>query len=485
MARQSGARVTSRVSGRPLITLPGPKGLPLVGNLLQLDVTQLHTILERWADTYGPLYTFRIARKPVVAIAEPALIHEVLRHRPETYRRLGSIAPILSEIGVNGVFAAEGAHWRRQRRVVMQALNTQHLRQFFPTLTTVTARLKTRWERAATTGQVVDVQKDLMRYTVDVTTTLAFGYDMNTLEQESNVLQQHLEKMLPMLNRRINAPFPYWHFVTLPADRAFETALAAIRTEMVACIAQSRARMARDPALATHPTNFLEAMLAARDEEAAAFTEEEIIGNVLTMLVAGEDTTANTMAWMMHFMTDYPAIQHAMQQEVDTVLGEARLLQHFQEHERLPYIEAVAHETIRLKSVASVLFLETNHAVELSGVHLPAGTAVFLLTRQCGLQERAFIAARQFQPDRWLTASAEPLNGHDPRAFVPFGAGPRFCPGRTLAFLEIKAVMAMLCRNFALMKAADMTPVKEHFAFTMMPTNLAVHFRSREEGSSS
>jgi len=72
----------ARPSGRPLTTLPGPRGLPLVGNLLQLKATQLHTILEHWADIYGPLYTFRLARKPVVAIAEPDLIHEVLRHRP-------------------------------------------------------------------------------------------------------------------------------------------------------------------------------------------------------------------------------------------------------------------------------------------------------------------------------------------------------------------------------------------------------------------
>jgi len=141
---------------------------------------------------------------------------------------------------------------------MMQALNTPQLRQFFPTLTTVTARLKTRWERAASTGNVVDIPTDLMRYTVDVTTPLAFGYDMNTLEHEEEGLQQHLVQILPMINRRINALFPYWHFLTLPADRAFETAMAALRTVMVACMAQSRARVAQDPILATHPTNVLE-----------------------------------------------------------------------------------------------------------------------------------------------------------------------------------------------------------------------------------
>ena len=92
------------------------------------------------------------------------------------------------------------------------------------------------------------------------------------------------------------------------------------------------------------------------------------------------------------------------------------------------HIEAVAHETMRLKSVAPLLLFEPNHAVDSGGIHLPAGTAVFLLTRHCGMQEHAFTAAGEFQPDRWLTAPTEPRNGHEPEALVPFGGGPRFCP---------------------------------------------------------
>src|SRR5712691_2464168 len=93
----------ARTAGRPLTTLPGPHGLPLVGHLFQLKVTQLHTILERWADTCGPLYTFRLGRQPVVVLAAPDLIQAVLRQRPETFRRLGAIAGVLEDIGDNGL----------------------------------------------------------------------------------------------------------------------------------------------------------------------------------------------------------------------------------------------------------------------------------------------------------------------------------------------------------------------------------------------
>ena len=214
------------------------------------------------------MYQFRIAHKAVVAVTDTDLINEVLRKRPDAYRRLNAIEPVLKEMGINGVFSAEGDHWYRQRRIAMQALNTAHLRQFFETLVKVTGRLKARWEQAVAKGGVVEAQKDLSRYTIDVTANLAFGYDVNTLETEGDELQRHLERIFPMVNRRINAPFPYWHFMKMPADRALEESLAFVHQAIRGYIANSRARLANDPELVAHPTNFLEAMLATRDTEA-------------------------------------------------------------------------------------------------------------------------------------------------------------------------------------------------------------------------
>lgn len=466
-------------SNRTLKNLPGPDGLPILGNILQLDLTKLHSILEQWADTYGPLYKFRIARKNVVAVSDPNLINEVLRKRPAAYRRLESIAPVLTEMGINGVFSAEGEQWLRQRRTAMQALNTAHLKTFFPTLMKVTERLKKRWDQAMAEGASIDVQEDLMRYTIDVTSNLAFGYDVNTLEDQGAEIQRHLEKVFPMVNRRINAPFPYWHFVKLPADRALDHALVAIRAALTECIEQSRKRLAKNPDLATHPTNFLEAMLAARDVDGAEITEEEIFGNVLTMLIGGEDSTAATMAWMLHFLTDHPDSQRRVQKELDDVLGPSEILRDFRDAERLTYLEAVSFETLRLKSVFPILFLGANTDVELGGVNIPKGTAIFLLTRQCGMQEHEFTAADQFQPERWTTPHGGQEQGHNPKAFVPFGAGPRSCPGRNLTLLEIKSAMAMLFRNFSVTKSTFTKPVDEHFGFLMAPKNLSVTFQRR------
>ncbi len=464
-------------AGCALSTLPGPRGLPLLGHVLQLRPTKLHTILEHWADRYGPLYTFRLARQPVVVIAEPTLIYEVLRQRPETYRRLRTMAAVFADLGGEGVFVAEGARWRRQRRVVMQALSTLQLRQFFPTLLAVTARLQTRWDQAARASDLLDIPTELRRYTAEVTTYLTFGEAMAILEVEWEGLHQHLAQLLPTINRRGHALFPYWHLISLPADRACARALAALQTVMTTCIAQARAQLTQDPSRATRPTTVLEGLLVARDEEGAALSDREMLSNLLTMLVAGEDTTAHTLAWMLHFMTEIPEVQHLMQQEIDDVLGDAPMLPDMQTQERLGYVHAVLQETMRLKSVAPLLCFEPLHPVELGGLHLPTGTGVFLLTRYVGLQEAAFRAAGQFQPERWLLSPA--LRDQVPPVLVPFGGGPRVCPGRALAFLEIHAVIAMLCRHFTVTKPEKAPPVQEHFAFTMMPTPLRLQLHAR------
>lgn len=464
---------------RRLADLPGPKGLPLLGNLLQLDLTQLHRVLERWADEFGTMYQFSLGQRPVVVVTDPELNQTILRNRPKLYRRLGSMEPVFQEMGITGVFSAEGEAWKRQRRLTTPALDAQHLRQFFPTLIKVTERLRNRWLAAADKQAVVDIQQDLMRYTVDVTTNLAFGYDMNTLEKEGDVIQEHLEKIFPMINRRINAPFAYWHYVKLPVDRELDKSLAVIRETITGFVTQARARLAENPDVAAHPGNFLEAMLAAPTEGDAAFTDEEIYGNILTMLLAGEDTTANTMAWMAHYMVEHPAIQARMQKEAGQVVGAEGLLAQLADAEKLTYIDAVTNETMRVKPVAPILFLESNEDVEVGGVLLPKGSAIFVLSLHGCMQDEHFGQADQFRPERWLEAAPTSGCPHNAKAFVPFGAGPRFCPGRQLAMAEIKTVMAMLCAGFDVTKTSNPQQVGEVFSFTMMPKNLAVRLQRR------
>ena len=480
--RQHNASVSSG-GNRSLSDLPGPKSLPLVGNLLQLDVNKLHKVLEHWADLYGSLYRMQFGRRRVVVVSDPDLVNDALRNRPEGYRRLGVIERVQKEMGIGGVFSAEGDLWRKQRALVNQALHPKNIRQFYNSLIVITEKLKNRLDRYSE-EDVIAIQDDLMRYTVDITTNLVFGYDVNTLESKGDIIQHHLEKVFPMITRRVNAPFPYWHFIRLPDDRALEKALSEIKKAVAGFVEHGRAGIARNPVLMERPTNLLEAMLVAQDQSEARFTDEEITGNVLTMLLAGEDTTANTLAWMLYFMTEYPEIQQRMQSETDQVLSRDKLLYSHADQVRLTYIEAVAYETMRLKSVAPLLFLETNHDLQLGPMNLPAGTPLFLLLRQCSLHESSFVDANCFNPERWLNLNESADFSHNPTAFLPFGAGSRFCPGRGLAMLEIKSAMAMLCRNFEFTRPTGNTLVEEEFAFVMAPKNLELKISGRQTNAS-
>ncbi|MGD9603934.1 MAG: cytochrome P450 [Gammaproteobacteria bacterium] len=464
---------------RPLSALPGPRGWPLLGNFPQVDFREFHRQLERWADEFGTPYRFQLGPNQFVVISDVESAATVLRERPHLFGRRVALEHIFDELGFNGVFSADDDNWRRQRKIVITALNSSHLHDFFGAMRETTERLRRRWARVADEDRAVDLCAELMRYTVDVTTQLAFGIDFNTLETDGPVIQHHLDKVFPMLNRRLGAPFPYWRYVRFSKDRELDAAVEAIQAQIGAIIAQARQRIAATPSLLQEPTNFLEAMIAAKEAENLPFSDADIIANVFTLLLAGEDTTANTLAWAIKLFTDFPGHFADARAEVDAALGGATVPVHHQDIARLPLLEAFANETMRLKPVAPLTVSEAKAPIELAGVSVPAGTAVIMLSRYMATRPENFSRPEEFAPDRWLEKGQGETRTHNQKAFVPFGGGPRFCPGRNLALLEIKMVLAMLCRNFDVVMANGGQPVKELFAFTMSPTNLFVKFRHR------
>lgn len=468
-------------SSNRLDALPGPRGWPLLGNIPQIDFTEFHLRLEQWSERYGRMYRFHLGRRPFVVVSEAETLNDILKARPDSFRRRRPLDRVFGEMGVGGLFSAEGDDWRRQRKLVAMALNSAHLHRFYPDLMRTTERLRQRWNGAADGGKSVALCPDLMRYTVDVTTQLAFGLDFNTLQTDGPVIQHQLDKVFPMIVRRMVAPLPYWRLLRLPRDRALDQALVFIRREVEGIIAGCRREMENDPTLYTNPRNFLEAIIAASAEEDPDCTDADIFSNTVTLLLAGEDTTANTLAWCMNYFLDYPELYRQVRAEVDEFMGPAAAFEDHQQLAGLRKTEAFALETMRLKPVAPFLALECNHDIDIDGVHLPQGTAIVLLLRRAAADAAKFERPQEFNPGRWLEDVREAHAAHDARAFMPFGTGPRFCPGRNLAMLEIKVVLAMVARNFDLTRAPDTPPVHEHFSFTMGPENLLVCFAQRAD----
>ncbi|WP_437751517.1 cytochrome P450 [Sorangium sp. So ce1389] len=475
------AEVAPAGGARDLATLPGPRRLPFLGNILEIRPTQFHLTLEDWSRKYGDLYTFWMGRTPIVVVSNLELVQRILRERPKEFRRWSPLQEIIEEIGFDGVFSAEGDQWTRQRRLVMSAFTAAQLRESHGMLATITRRLRERWRAAAARGEPVDARRDLARYTVDVTTAVAFGMDTNLIERGADPLSRQLETIFAAVNRRIFAPFPYWRHVKLPADRALDQALSAVRQRMLDMLRTARAELDRDPGRAAAPRSLLEAMLVARDAEdaKARLSDQEVLGNVLTVLLAGEDTTADTMAWMLHFMALRPDVQARMRAEADAELGDADLPGTPEHAQRLRYIGAVAHETLRLRSAAPLLFIEACAETVLGPLRLGAGARMILLTRQLGLKDESFHDASSFLPERWLTPRPTGAGKHDPRAALAFGSGPRVCPGRALSLLESAMVGAMVARDLDVSLVDPAQPVKELLGFTMKPEGLMVRFTAR------
>jgi cytochrome P450 len=288
--------------------------------------------------------------------------------------------------------------------------------------------------------------------------------------------------MFPMLWRRINAPLPWWRYVRLPSDREFERHLAAVHEAVRGFVKAARERMASEPRLREEPSNLLEALIAARDAEAGGLSEEELVGNVLTVLLAGEDTTANTLAWLVYLLNTHRQTWSRLVAGVDAALAGDPMPGSFETARGFEFIEQCANEAMRLRPVAPLNFLENNDETALDGVRLPPGTLVVCVMRSGAVDTRLAADAAEFRPDRWNEEpGADAPEAGLLKASMPFGAGPRLCPGRHLAMLEIKMVIATLARNFDLIEVAtqDGAPPKERLAFTMFPQGLKMRVAVR------
>jgi cytochrome P450 len=472
---------------REIAALPGPRGLPLLGSLHRWDVSRAHLILEQWAREHGPIYRFRLGPQPLVVVSDADAMMGVLRERPHDYRRHFAVRPIFREMGLDGLFSAEGNDWRRQRPLVMRALDPTHLRRFFPVIVTATERLHTRWLAAAAAGAPVDVRADLTRYTVDVTCSLAFGTDVATLAREdADPLQPHLDRIFAGIARRINSLWPTWRWLRTRADRDIERSLAVAGRAVRGFIGSARAEMARRPELKAEPQNLLQALLAANDQE--RLSDDELHGNVMTLLLAGEDTTANTIAWAMHLLSCHPEIRRAARTEaIEAMSAEpdtgsrTPVLREFDSTRGLPLIEGVVLEALRLKPVAPLNMFTAIRETVLMGTRIPPRTLVCILKRPPATDPRHFAHPDEFRPQRWLAGEAAAsgagsqgapagVAGGGRRAFMPFGGGPRFCPGRYLALLEAKMVLATTLAAFDLVPTGE--PVTELMGLTMQPRGL-------------
>ena len=279
---------------------------------------------------------------------------------------------------------------------------------------------------------------------------------------------------------------PYWRYFKLPQDRRLDQSAAALKQAVYSLIDQARQRMQRNPDAGDKPANLLEAMIAAADQPGSAIDNDTVAGNVSTMLLAGEDTTANSIAWLLYFLRSHPEALRMATQEVQALAPDCAAFT-LEQLDGLDFLGACIEEAMRLKPVAPYLPLEALADTTVEDVHVPAGTIVWCVLRHDSVDEKHFKNATTFDPGRWLMPrdaagrAATGIPGTNKGIALPFGAGPRTCPGRYLALLEIKIAVAMMLGRFEIETVgtdSGLAP-QEVMGFVMAPLNLKMRLKAR------
>ncbi|MCY9847873.1 cytochrome P450 [Pectobacterium jejuense] len=458
---------------RSIKRLPMPPARSILGHVDYLKRSDVHLQMLRWKEQYGRFYRLRLGLTSAIVIADAECIRTIMKSRPDEFRRINSIESVFQEAGLNGVFSSEGKRWEHQRRLTEPMFQPAHLKYFYPSLRKVTARLSDRFAMLAETGETVVLVEEFKRYTVDITSLLAFGEDVNTLEQGENPLSQSLRHLFPMINARSGSLFPLWRYIRRERDKQFDASLSLIREYVDGFIYRQRKRIRLNPQLMEAPENMLQVMLAEQKKD-GTLTDDDIVANAITLLIAGEDTTANTLAWMSFLLCSSPSVEECVFQECKEAADGAGAILPWP-LPRMPWLTAVMYESMRLKPVAPLLYLEPTKNTVIDDFQIKKGTPLLLMLNASGFDDALFQQPYDFVPERWLERGKASFSD-----LQPFGGGARMCPGRSLALMEIKLGFHALCSGFRVEAQQPASDVTETFAFTMSPSGFRVKLHKRE-----
>ncbi len=457
--------------------LPGPPQLPLVGNAHQIRPQRMHQILEHWANRYGPLYRIKAGHIPMAILSDAPTIHQIFSTRPHRFRRLAKFQSIVTDLGVPGLFVAEGDDWVQQRPIFAGALNAVNPSAFNLKMAVSLGRLRDKWEQAATSGEVVDAYRDLQLLVADLASQLALGVDANAFASGAE-LPHLLDLVTAKLVQRLYVPVPYWRFFRLPSDRTMDNALAKYRHQVYALVHEVRRRLEAAPV--SSPSCYLEALITReRVGECDEHSHRAIFNHIGGVLMESWNTLPNAMAWTLYYLTRYPTLATQMRAEVDAALGTTKDMSGYTAVERCPFLCAFVDEVTRLKPSITFSSVEPLEDTVILGHSIPKGTVIMVLHRYPAIQNENFADGGNFDPTRWLPDATHRRCPHETAAFLRFGVAPRNCPGEGHAMQQIRALLALFCRNFDSQFAVPASQIVEQQELTMRPAALPLHLRRR------
>ena len=410
---------------------PGPRGYPLIGVLPQLRSDPIRVFLDA-ADRYGELVHLKAGPYHGFLLSEPGDIKHVLLDNARNYHKSPLYERLRDGIG-NGLLTSEDGFWLRQRRLVQPAFHHQRVMAMADVMVSCTEEMLGRWDQIAAAGETIEVVAEMMALTQAIIVRTMFSTDLGATAEIVN-------RTWPIINRRIGETFWSTKLETtlpLPANRRFWAALGELEA-VVYRIIEDRRRNHRDE------HDLLSMLLSARDEETGGgMTDRQLRDEVMTILLAGHETTSLALSWTYYLLSQHPGTEQQIADEVARVIGRERPA--FAHIERLTSIKRTLEESLRLYPPAwgfSRLALGDD---EVGGYRVPKGSIVFLIPFVIHRRPTLWADPERFDPDRF---APERESARHRFAYLPFGGGPRGCVGNQFAMLEAQLIVAAIAQRY-------------------------------------
>ncbi|KAM4543887.1 cytochrome P450 2F2-like [Fundulus diaphanus] len=460
---------------------PGPPSLPVLGNLLCLNLNDPLKDFERLRQSYGNVYSLFFGLKPVVVISGFKTIKEAIVIKAVDFAGRPQDLFVNYVTQRKGVIMADyGSVWRDHRRFALMTM-----RNFGLGKKSMEERIHEEIQCTIDTlvkslGESLSPQFTFHNAASNIICKVVFGtryeYDDETIKI--------IVKCFTDLTKIINGPWamlynsiPLIRPLPLPFNKAFKG------MEIYLGLAARLVNEHKKTRVPGEPRDFVDCYLDELDQkgEDSSFSEEQLLRHTLDLYIAGTDTTSNTLLTGFLYLMNYPHIQERCQQEIDQVLeGKDKVT--FDDRHNMPYMQAVIHEIQRIANTVPLsIFHCTTKDTELMGYSIPKGTTIIQNLTSVLSEEGQWKFPHEFNPENFLNEQGEFVK---PEAFMPFSAGPRMCLGEGLARMELFLIMVTLLWKFKFIwpedaGEPDFTPVYG-ITLTPKPYTMKVQLRSKQ-----
>jgi cytochrome P450 len=436
---------------RSLAPPPGPKGHYLLGNLAAVSSDWLG-FYSRCVKEYGDVVRLRYLHIPVCLVIHPRDIEYVLVTNPGNFTKSGDYRALARVLG-NGLLTNEGKEWQHQRSLIQPAFRRENILSYAPVMTRVAGRMLDSWAD----GQERNVHEDMMVLTLEIVAQCLFGAEVTeAAERVGKAMKVVTDRFLTDAVQALLLPFDLPNFFAPARQRAI-----ADLNKIISNILRERR--------ASNETrgDLLGTLLRVRDSEGRPMSDEQLRDEVMTLFLAGHETTAIALSWTCFLIAQNPEIEAKLVEELREVIGQREPT--IEDVPRLRYTEMILKESMRLYPAVWGIGRRAIADCEIGGYRVAAGTNIFIFQFLTQRDSRFFSDPDTFDPERWHEDLVR-LGKISRFAYFPFGGGPRVCVGASFAMLEATLLLAMIQRRFHL----ELVPghkVKPVASVTLRPQN--------------